>query len=200
MGVVVIASSTGGPNALGRLLPQWDLTVPVLVVQHMPPNFTRILAERLDVACKMPVSEARDGDVVEPGRVLIARGDFHLRLRGTAARVEVVLADGPPENSVRPAADVTFRDVAAIWGAHALGIVLTGMGRDGAAGARAIAEAGGTIYAQDEASSVVWGMPGAVVAAEVATKVLSLDSLAAAVPALCRNPDPRQPVAVPSTA
>ncbi|HVS69419.1 MAG TPA: chemotaxis response regulator protein-glutamate methylesterase [Mycobacteriales bacterium] len=185
-GVVVIASSTGGPNALSQVLPKWDLPVPVLVVQHMPPNFTKILAERLDAACTMPVSEAQDGELVEPGRILIARGDFHLRLRGTAARPEVVLANEPPENSVRPAADVTFRDVAALWGAHALGVVLTGMGRDGTDGARAITAAGGVVIAQDEASSVVWGMPGSVVDAGLASKVVPLDAIAATVPALIR--------------
>ncbi|HWC36471.1 MAG TPA: chemotaxis-specific protein-glutamate methyltransferase CheB [Mycobacteriales bacterium] len=185
-GVVVIASSTGGPNALSQVLPTWDLPVPVLVVQHMPPNFTKILAERLNAVCTMPVSEAQDGEIAMPGQILIAPGDFHLRLRGTAARPEVVLANEPPENSVRPAADVTFRDVAALWGAHALGVVLTGMGRDGTDGARAVAGAGGYVLAQDEASSVVWGMPGSVVEAGLATKVVPLDLVTSTVPALIR--------------
>lgn len=186
-GIVVVASSTGGPEALSQILPHWDLQVPVLIVQHMPANFTEMLAERLDRCCPMTVVEAREGEIVEPGRVLIAPGSFHLRVRGSAHRAEVYLSSDALENSLRPAADVTFRDVAALWGSDALGVVLTGMGRDGVVGARAIAAAGGMVLAQDEPTSAVWGMPGEVVEAGLATAVLPLDRFATTVPTLCRR-------------
>jgi two-component system chemotaxis response regulator CheB len=197
-GVVVVASSTGGPDALFEVLPHWDLQVPVLLVQHMPPDFTRMLAERLDLICPMRVAEARDGEVVEPGSVLIAPGDLHLRVRGSAARPEVYLTYGPLVNSLRPAADVTFRDAAAVWGQDVLAVVLTGMGRDAVEGARTIADAGGMVLAQDEPSSAVWGMPGAVVDAGLATAVLPLDRFATTVPTLCRSiPRPSEPFEAP---
>jgi two-component system chemotaxis response regulator CheB len=188
--VVVVASSSGGPDALIQLLPHWDLEVPVLVVQHMPADFTRSLAERLDSICPMRVAEARDGEVAEPGQVLIAPGDLHLRVRGSSARPEIYLTYGPLVNSLRPAADVTFRDAAEVWGGDVLGLVLTGMGRDALEGAKAIAAAGGMVLAQDEPSSVVWGMPRAVVEAGLATAVLPLDRFATTVPTLCRAVPP----------
>lgn len=197
-GVVVVASSTGGPDALLQVLPHWDLKVPVLVVQHMPAEFTRSLAERLDRVCPMRVAEARDGEAVEPGSVLIAPGDLHLRVRGTASRPEVYLTYGPLVNSLRPAADVTFGDAAAVWGADVLALVLTGMGRDAVEGARAVAAAGGMVLAQDEPSSAVWGMPGKVVEAGLATAVLPLDRFATTVPTLCRAvPQPSEPFEAP---
>jgi two-component system chemotaxis response regulator CheB len=197
-GVVVVASSTGGPDALFEVLPHWDLQVPVLIVQHMPPDFTRTMAERLDRICPMRVAEARDGEVVEPGSVLIAPGDLHLRVRGSATRPEIYLTYGPLVNSLRPAADVTFRDAADVWGADVLALVLTGMGRDGLEGARSITEAGGMVLAQDEASSAIWGMPGAVVDAGLATAVLPLDRFATTVPTLCRSvPRPSEPFEAP---
>jgi two-component system chemotaxis response regulator CheB len=197
-GVVVVAASTGGPDALYEVLPHWDLQVPVLVVQHMPPDFTRSFAERLDRVCPMRVAEARDGELAEPGRVLLAPGDLHLRVRGTADRPEVYLTYGPLVNGMRPAADVTFIDAAGVWGADVLGVVLTGMGRDGLEGSRAIAAAGGIVLAQDEMSSAVWGMPGEVVEAGLATAVLPLDRFAATVPTLCRNvPKPSEPFEPP---
>ena len=201
-----MAASTGGPDALSQVLPHWDLHVPVLIVQHMPASFTKMLAERLDDCCPMSVEEARDGDIAEPGRVLVAAGGFHLRLRGSADRAEVYLTDEPQVNSLRPAADVTFRDAVALWGSDVLGVVLTGMGRDGVRGARAIAAAGGMVLAQDEASSAVWGMPGEIVDAGLATAVLPLDRFATTVPTLCRRPIPsevslpRQPTEVDLTA
>ncbi|MGN6474614.1 MAG: CheB methylesterase domain-containing protein [Mycobacteriales bacterium] len=195
-GVVVVASSTGGPDALSQILPHWDLHVPVLIVQHMPANFTKLLADRLDRCCPMPVVEAGDGDIVEPGRVLVAPGNFHLRLQGSTDRAEVHLTSEPLVNSLRPAADVTFRDVAAVWGSDVLGVVLTGMGRDGVVGARAIAAAGGMVLAQDEPTSAVWGMPGEVVDAGLATAVLPLERFATTVPTLCRRAR-TEPVSVP---
>jgi two-component system chemotaxis response regulator CheB len=191
-GVVVVASSTGGPGALHQILPHWDLQVPVLVVQHMPEKFTKTLAERLDRSCPMRVTEAREGEAVEPGTVLIAPGDLHLRVRGTASRPEVYLTYGPLVNNMRPSADVTFADAAAVWGGDVLALVLTGMGRDGVEGARTVAAAGGMVLAQDEATSAVWGMPGEVVEAGLATAVLPLDRFAVTVPKLCRS------VALPS--
>lgn len=197
-GVVVVAASTGGPGVLFQTLPHWDLQVPVLVVQHMPTEFTRTLAERLDRVCPMRVAEARDGQTVEPGTVLIAPGDLHLRVRGSAARPEIYLTYGPLVNSLRPAADVTFADAAAVWGADVLALVLTGMGRDAVEGARSVVAAGGMVLAQDEQSSAVWGMPGAVVEAGLATAVLPMDRFATTVPTMCRTvPLPSEPFESP---
>lgn len=184
--VVAIGVSTGGPDALARVLPALpaDLPVPVVVVQHMPPVFTRQFADRLDARCALTVSEAVAGDPVVAGRVLVAPGDFHLRLRRSVqdgGRVVAALDQGTPENYCRPAVDVMFRSVVEQYGAHVLGVVLTGMGQDGARGAAEIVGAGGSVIAQDEASSVVWGMPGAVVGAGLADRVLPIDRVAAAI-------------------
>jgi two-component system chemotaxis response regulator CheB len=178
---LVIGVSTGGPDALAAVLPQLPATlpVPVLVVQHMPKTFTRLLAQRLDTRCALRVSEAEEGDVVEPGRILIAPGDWHLRLRRRGASVTVALDQGTPENFCRPAVDVLFRSAVQTYGGHVLGAVLTGMGTDGAKGARDIVSAGGQVVAQDEATSVVWGMPGAAVATGSVAEVVPLQSVAA---------------------
>jgi two-component system chemotaxis response regulator CheB len=167
-----------------------DLPVPIVVVQHMPPVFTRMLAQRLDSICALSVSEAGEGDLVERGRVLIAPGGSHLELRAKGATIVTRLTDGPPENFCRPAVDVLFRSVSAIYRNRTLGVVLTGMGRDGAQGATTIRSAGGEMFAQDEASSVVWGMPGAVTTAGQADRVLPLDQMAAQITsALTKNQD-----------
>ncbi|MFM8985122.1 MAG: chemotaxis-specific protein-glutamate methyltransferase CheB [Planctomycetia bacterium] len=173
---VVIAVSTGGPAALAEVLPTCGriAPVPILIVQHMPAFFTTQLAERLTKLCGFPVREATDGMPVAVGDVLLAPGGRHLELAGDAAAPRVRLTDAPPENSCRPAADVLFRSAARIWGGGTLGVVLTGMGRDGLAGSRAIVDAGGGVIAQDEFSSVVWGMPGEVVRAGLAEAVLPL--------------------------
>jgi two-component system chemotaxis response regulator CheB len=178
--VLAVGVSTGGPNALAALLPQLpaDFPLPVLVVQHMPPLFTRFLAERLDGKSRLRVSEAAPGAVVEPGRVWIAPGDFHMAVERAGATVRLRTHQGPVENSCRPAVDVLFRSVAQVYGATALGLVLTGMGQDGLRGSAAIREAGGRVLCQDEASSVVWGMPGYVASAGLAEKVLPLDQIA----------------------
>lgn len=178
--LLAIGCSTGGPNALTALLPALpaDLGVPVLVVQHMPPMFTRLLAERLDEKCALEVCEAQAGQPILPGRVYIAPGDFHLLVARAEGQLRVALEQGPPENSCRPAVDVLFRSLAAQMGAGTLAVVLTGMGRDGLVGARRIHECGGRVLAQDEASSVVWGMPGFVAQAGVAEAVLPLDRIA----------------------
>ena len=173
---VVIAVSTGGPTALAEVLPAFvpEARVPILVVQHMPAFFTAHLAERLAKSAGLPVREATDGEIVRPGEVLLAPGGRHLELVGAAAQPRVRLTDDPPENSCRPAADVLFRSAIRLWGAGTLGVVLTGMGRDGLAGSREIVAAGGSVIAQDEFSSVVWGMPGEVVRAGLADAVLPL--------------------------
>ncbi|MBO9521512.1 MAG: chemotaxis response regulator protein-glutamate methylesterase [Nocardioidaceae bacterium] len=181
--VVVIGSSTGGPDALATVigaLPA-DLPVPVAIVQHMPPVFTGLFAQRLDARSGLTVREAQDGDVLRPGTVLIAPGDHHLRLRSTPAGVVGRLDQGPQENYCRPAVDVLFRSATEIYGPRVLAVVLTGMGSDGARGAATIVEAGGSAIVQDQATSVVWGMPGAVVAAGVPAEVLPLADVGAAI-------------------
>jgi two-component system chemotaxis response regulator CheB len=178
---LLIGCSTGGPDALARLLPRLpaDLGVPVLVVQHMPPVFTTMLAQRLDKLSALTVREAADGDEVRAGEVLIAPGDFHLRLGrvGRIGPVRAVLDQGDQENFCRPAVDVLFRSALDVYGGGALATVLTGMGHDGLAGARQLAAAGARILVQDEESSVVWGMPGAVAGAGLADDVLPLEQL-----------------------
>jgi two-component system, chemotaxis family, protein-glutamate methylesterase/glutaminase len=178
--LLAIGSSTGGPDALTALLPQLPASfpVPVVVVQHMPPVFTRMFAQRLDGKCALEVKEAEDGDVVRPGRVLVAPGDRHLELVRLGATVVARLTTAPPENFCRPAVDVTFRSAAHLYGAGVLSVVLTGMGSDGARGAEVLRRGGAEVVAQDEASSVVWGMPGAVVAAGLAHRVLPLSAIA----------------------
>ena len=173
---VVIAVSTGGPTALAEVLPAFvpDARVPTLVVQHMPAFFTAHLAERLAKTAGLPVREATDGEVVRAGEVLLAPGGRHLEIVSDAGQPRVRLTDAPPENSCRPAADVLFRSAVKVWGSGTLGVVLTGMGKDGLAGSREIVAAGGSVIAQDEFSSVVWGMPGEVVRAGLADAVLPL--------------------------
>ena len=181
--VLAIGSSTGGPDALGLVLPHLpaDLPVPVIITQHMPPVFTRLFAQRLDSKCPLRVKEAEHGDLVVAGTVLIAPGDRHLTLKQAGDGVRVVLSDAPAENFCRPAVDVMFRSAAATYGDGVLGVVLTGMGSDGARGAEVLRRAGGEVLAQDQESSVVWGMPGAVVAAGQADRVLPLRQVASEV-------------------
>ena len=176
IGIVAIGTSTGGPNALAEVLPALpgDLPVPVVIVQHMPPVFTAKLAKRLSAQSALDVFEGAEGNVLRAGTAWIAPGDRHMEVARVGADVCVHLHEGPKENSCRPAADVLFRSVAEVYGAHVLGVVLTGMGRDGLRGSEHITEAGGRLLAQDEASSVVWGMPGAVTQAGLADHVLPL--------------------------
>ena len=178
--VLAIGCSTGGPDALATVLgglPR-DLSVPVVVVQHMPPLFTRMLAQRLDGTSPLEVREAADGDPLVAGTVLVAPGGRHLALRRTAAGSCVQLNDDPPENFCRPAVDVLFRSVSTIYRDRTLAVVLTGMGRDGALGAKVVRDAGGEVFVQDEQTSVVWGMPGAVVSAGQSDRVLPLGDVA----------------------
>lgn len=180
--IVAIGVSTGGPAALERVLPELPsyFPLPVLVVQHMPEHFTRPLAERLNGACRMRVCEAAEGAAVRAGEVVIARGDWHLEVQcDSSGAAKQHLTREPPENHCRPSVDVLFRSCAAVYGAGTVAVVLTGMGSDGLAGCRALREAGGTVLAQDEASSTVWGMPGAVVQAGQANRILPLNQIAA---------------------
>jgi len=178
--VLLVGVSTGGPAALSALLPQLPpaFPLPVLVVQHMPPLFTRFLAERLHSICRLPVAEAGDAETIAPGRIFIAPGDFHMRVRAGGDRMHLLLDQSPPENSCRPAVDALFSSAAQVFGGSALAVILTGMGQDGLRGARLLKAKGAAVLAQDEASSVVWGMPGAVVEAGLADRVLPLDLLA----------------------
>jgi two-component system, chemotaxis family, protein-glutamate methylesterase/glutaminase len=190
---LVIGSSTGGPDALAQVLPllPGDLPVPVLVVQHMPPLFTRLLAQRLDGSCKLKVAEAAEGDIVRPGQILIAPGGKHLTVRRQGTTVQAHLTEDPPENFCRPAVDVLFRSASSLWADRLLAVVLTGMGRDGEKGATLIRSAGGEVFAQDEATSVVWGMPGAVTMSGQADKVLPLPRIGQEIAAmLTRGPTP----------
>ncbi|HEX6674922.1 MAG TPA: chemotaxis response regulator protein-glutamate methylesterase [Actinomycetes bacterium] len=187
--VVAVGSSTGGPNALGELLAGLpaDFPAPVLIVQHMPPLFTRMLAERLDAGCPLTVAEAVPGAELRPGEVWLAPGGRHLLVERQAGVVRLATSQAPPENSCRPSVDVLFRSVSAAYGDAALGVVLTGMGRDGVAGSAALRAGGGQVLVQDKASSVVWGMPGLVAEAGMADQVVPLDQLAAE---LCRRVRP----------
>jgi two-component system chemotaxis response regulator CheB len=191
--VVAVGASTGGPNALATLfgaLPA-DLPVPVLITQHMPPLFTRLLAERLTASGPLRFKEAGDGDVLEAGTVLIAPGDYHMKLESSAGVIRISLDQGAPENSCRPAVDVLFRSAARIYGAGTLAIVLTGMGQDGLKGAELLRAQGAQIVVQDEASSVVWGMPGFIARAGLADAILPLERIAGEL--LRRVPTPAAP-------
>ena len=177
--IVAIGSSTGGPQALVRVVSALsaDLNVPVIITQHMPPTFTAILAESITRSTGLKCVEAVSGTMLERGCVYVAPGDYHMTVKGRGGPIE--LNQGPPENFCRPAVDPMFRSVAAAYGPLALGVVLTGMGSDGREGARAIVSAGGTVIAQDEESSVVWGMPGAVAHAGLASAIVPLDLIGA---------------------
>ncbi|SDT75816.1 protein-glutamate methylesterase/protein-glutamine glutaminase [Actinoplanes derwentensis] len=180
--LLAIGSSTGGPDALTKVLlglPA-DLPVPIVITQHMPPVFTKMFAERLDRSIPLKVVEAGEGMELTAGTVYIAPGDRHLvfQRRGTATMTQ--LTSAPPENSCRPAVDVMFRSVAALYGGSAFAAILTGMGQDGRNGAKVMRDAGSEVLAQDEATSVVWGMPGAVVGAGLADEIVPLDKIAGA--------------------
>ncbi|MEZ6132895.1 MAG: chemotaxis response regulator protein-glutamate methylesterase [Planctomycetaceae bacterium] len=176
---VVIGASTGGPQALSQVIGKLpgDFPVPVIIVQHMPPVFTRQLANRLNQDCALTVVEAQDGDAIQPGTVFIAPGDFHLEIHRQGVSVRAMLNQAPHENSCRPAVDVLFRSAAKVYGAGCQAVVLTGMGQDGKRGAECIVQSGGSVIAQDESSCVVWGMPRAVTEAGLASQVVPLTSV-----------------------
>jgi two-component system chemotaxis response regulator CheB len=178
--IVAIGVSTGGPAALAEVLSHLpaDFPAPILLVQHMPQMFTRFLAERLNGQTPLSVAEAVDGQPLKPGMVYVAPGDFHLTVKRRSGAVVTVLDQAPPQNSHRPSADVLFKSVAETYGARGLALVLTGMGQDGVSGAEEVTRAGGRVLVQDEATSVVWEMPGLVVNAGLADAVLPLGQIA----------------------
>jgi two-component system, chemotaxis family, protein-glutamate methylesterase/glutaminase len=181
--IVAIGVSTGGPQALMDVLPVFtaDFPVPILIVQHMPPVFTRLLAERLAGKARIPVGEAMLYQTLAPGHAWIAPGDFHMTVERDGEEIRIVTDRKAPENSCRPAADVLFRSVAQVYGPHVLAVVMTGMGQDGLRGCEQIRAAGGQVIVQDEASSVVWGMPGIVSKAGLADQVVPLKGLGTAI-------------------
>jgi two-component system chemotaxis response regulator CheB len=177
--VIVVGSSTGGPQALLSMLKAMPdgFPLPVLVTQHMPPTFTAILADHIRQASGLPSAEGRDGEAVRPGRIYVAPGGIHMTVAADGATRVVKLVDSPPENFCRPAVDPLWRSAAAVYGPATFAVMLTGMGRDGLKGAESIVAAGGSVIAQDEATSVVWGMPGAVAKAGLRSAVLPLPEI-----------------------
>lgn len=179
-GAIAIASSTGGPNALMRVVPKLNASFPValFIVQHMPPGFTKSLAERLDRVSRFHIKEAEDGEEVLAGYGYVAPGDYHMLIRSRRGKMVIELDHGPKIHGVRPAADPTFKCVAEIWGSKTVAVVLTGIGNDGAEGALEIRKRGGYVIAQDESTSVVWGMPKATIEIGAANVVLPIDRIA----------------------
>ena len=179
--VLLVGSSTGGPQALMSLVGEIGAVIdrfPVLITQHMPPTFTTILAEHLARASHRPAREAIDGEVVKPGQIYLAPGGRHMRVARHGTEAVIVLDDGPPVNFCKPAVDPLFTSAIDVWQGGILALVLTGMGSDGMRGGKEIVAAGGSVIAQDEASSVVWGMPGAAANAGICAAVLPLGHIA----------------------
>jgi two-component system, chemotaxis family, protein-glutamate methylesterase/glutaminase len=178
--ILAIGSSTGGPQALNTLFGEIGSSigqVPVVLTQHMPPTFTAILAEHLTKAAGRPASEGKDGEVLVPGHIYVAPGGRHMVLAKSGSDVVVRLTDGPPVNFCKPAVDPLFKSVVEIFGTATLGVILTGMGSDGAEGVRQIGQVGGSVIAQDEETSVVWGMPGAAAHTGMCSDVLPLNDI-----------------------
>lgn len=177
--IVAIGVSTGGPDALAKLLPSFpaNFPLPVVIAQHMPPIFTELLAKRLSSKCELPVREGKQGEPLGPGCIWIAPGDFHMVVQEDSHKFSLRMHQGPRENFCRPSVDVLFRSVAASYGANALGVILTGMGQDGLKGCEALCAAGASVIVQDEATSIVWGMPGFVARAGLAEKILPIDQI-----------------------
>jgi len=188
--VLLIGASTGGPQALLEILPKLQPGldhVPILITQHMPPTFTVILAENLTRACGRPVHEAIDGEPVLSGAVYLAPGGRHMQVVRRSGTNVITLTDGPPINFCRPAVDPLFASGAEMWGSSSFALVMTGMGSDGTRGAAEVVAAGGSVIAQDEATSVIWGMPGSVAEAGLCSAVLPLDQIASATVRLFRG-------------
>jgi two-component system chemotaxis response regulator CheB len=187
--MVCVGTSTGGPNALADVFKNVpaEFPVPVVIVQHMPPLFTAMLAERLTASCPLKFHEGGEGQLVEAGHAYIAPGGRHMEVQRVGTQMRLRLTDAPPENSCRPAADVLFRSVVAACGGNVLGVVMTGMGQDGLRGCEYIREKRGQVIVQDEATSVVWGMPGYVAQAGLADKVVPLHQIAAEIISRTRN-------------
>jgi len=179
--VLLIGSSTGGPQALMALVTELGSVIdrfPVLITQHMPPTFTTILAEHLARSSHRPAHEAVDGEIVKAGRIYLAPGGRHMRVVRHGAEAAIALDDGPPVNFCKPAVDPLFTSAIDVWQGGVLAVVLTGMGSDGMRGGKEIVAAGGSVIAQDEASSVVWGMPGAAANAGICAAILPLNQIA----------------------
>ena len=178
--IIAIGSSTGGPQALLTLLAALPASVdcPIVITQHMPATFTTVLAQHIARASGRPSAEASDGMEIKPGAICLAPGDFHMQVVREQGRLLARLSQTPPENFCRPSVDPLFRSVALHYGAESCAVVLTGMGSDGCAGARVMSAIGAPILAQDEASSVVWGMPGAVANAGICSAILPLTKIA----------------------
>jgi two-component system chemotaxis response regulator CheB len=187
--VILIGASTGGPAALLRVLGGLPpgLMIPILIVQHMPPIFTETLALRLAQQTGRDVQEAKDGELLDGPRVRLAPGNRHLELKDSPEGIRTALSQGPAVNSCRPSVDVLFESAAKVLGPNVLAVILTGMGQDGLKGAEKLRGKGAPILAQDEASSVVWGMPGAVAHAMLADEVLDLNLIAGEIARLVMN-------------
>lgn len=185
--ILVIGTSTGGPNALSILVSQLpaSFSIPILIVQHMPPLFTPMLAKRLQQDGKRPCQEATQGGLIERGHTYVAPGDFHMLIDKQGDRMVTVLNQAPPEHYCRPSVNPLFRTAAEWYSSSVLAVMLTGMGDDGIEGTRDIVARGGRVITQDEASSVVWGMPGAVARERLADEVLPLNRIAPAILKLC---------------
>jgi two-component system chemotaxis response regulator CheB len=176
--VIAVGSSTGGPQALLKVMPQLGLlTQPILITQHMPATFTTILAEHLQRATGRPCAEAVDGEPVAGGRIYVAPGNHHLSVEIAERRPVIRLSQSPPENFCRPAVDPMLRSLPQVYGRNVLAVILTGMGHDGLKGSEVVTAAGGAVIAQDEATSVVWGMPGAVATAGLCSAVLPIEDI-----------------------
>ncbi len=177
--IIAIGSSTGGPQALFEVLKNigTDLKQPILITQHMPATFTALLAEHISKVCNIPASEAKDGETILPGHIYVAPGEVHMTVERGKTGNHIKLNNDPPENYCRPAVDPMLRSMAKIYGARMLVIILTGMGADGQKGAAVAVNAGASVIAQDEATSVVWGMPGAVATAGLCSAVLPLSEI-----------------------
>lgn len=176
--IIAIGASTGGTEAIREVLEQLPLSTPgVVITQHIPEYFSKAFADRVNSTCAITVSEAKDGDIVLPGHAYIAPGNKHLLIRKDGARWRCQLSDAEPVNRHRPSVDVLFDSVAACAGQNALGVILTGMGKDGARGLKAMHDAGAATIAQDEATSVVWGMPGSAVELGGADQIMALDKI-----------------------
>lgn len=187
--VIAIGSSTGGPQALAEVLKSIGpgVTQPIVITQHMPPTFTAILAEHMTRYAGRNAAEAVDGELLQPGRIYVAPGGFHMIMEPGASGTVVRLSDAPPENSCRPAVDPMLRSLSAIYRQKLLVVILTGMGYDGLKGAKVAVEAGAALIAQDQASSVVWGMPGAVAQAGICNAVLPLSEIGKAIGRIARG-------------
>lgn len=190
--IIAIGSSTGGPQALFQVIKDIGvgLSQPVVITQHMPPAFTTILAEHISKQCGVTCAEAKEGDVLEPGKYYLAPGDFHMLIAQRNGKPTVALKKDPPENFCRPAVDPMLRSLIPLYGKRVLTVILTGMGSDGTKGSEQIVEAGGSVIAQDEATSIVWGMPGAVAMAGLCSSVLPVTEIGRQVRQIAQRSSP----------